>query len=50
MPAQLWVPFGHIPLQAMALAMQAPLQSLPFGQAGTQARPSQPTVPPPLGA
>jgi len=51
-PEQLWVLVGHIPLQAMALEMQAPLHSLVLlsGQAGTQARPSQLTVPPPLGA
>lgn len=49
-PEQLWVPAGQTPLHAVALAMQAPLQSLlPFGQAGTQARPSHVTVPPPAG-
>ena len=50
-PEQLCVPLGHIPLHAMVLAMHAPLHSLLVpGQAGTQANPSQLTVPPPLGA
>jgi hypothetical protein len=50
-PLQLWVPVGHAPLQAIALPMHAPLHSLePLGQAGTHARPSHVTVPPPVGA
>ena len=49
-PLQLCVPVGQVPLQAMALPMHAPLQSFdPLGQAGTQARPSHVTVPPPVG-
>lgn len=38
------------PLQALPLGMQAPAHSLAPGQAGTQASPSQLTVPPPVGA
>jgi hypothetical protein len=49
-PEQLCVPEGHMPLHAVVLAMQVPLHSLAPGQAGTQASPSQLTVPPPLGA
>ena len=50
-PLQLCVPVGQVPLQAIALAMQAPLHSLlPLGHAGTHARPSHVTDPPPVGA
>ena len=50
-PLQLCIPVSHIPLHGVALGMQAPLHSLLLaGQAGTQARPSQVTEPPPLGA
>ena len=49
-PAQLCVPVGHMPLQAIALAMHAPLHNLlPVGHDGTQARPSHVTIPPPPG-
>ena len=51
MLAQGWVPVPHTPLQAIAFAMHAPLQTLlPVGHAGRQARPSHVTVPPPVGA
>lgn len=51
MPLQLCVPEGQVPLQALPFGMQPPAQSLlPDGQAGRQARPSQLTVPPPVGA
>lgn len=47
MPEQLWVLAGQTPMHAMAFAMHAPLHSLlPSGHAGTQARPSQVTLPP----
>jgi hypothetical protein len=47
---QLCVPVGQVPLQAIALAMQAPLHSLLLlGHAGTHARPSHVTEPPPDG-
>ena len=49
-PLQLCVLVGQLPLQALAFAMHAPLQSLlPVGHAGMHARPSQVTVPPPVG-
>lgn len=51
MPEQLCVLAGHIPLQAIVGAIQAPLHSLLLPQSGTQASPSQVTVPPvPVGA
>jgi hypothetical protein len=47
---QLCVPVGQVPLQAIALAMQAPLHSLlPLAHAGTHASPSHVTEPPPDG-
>jgi hypothetical protein len=46
-PWQLWVPAGQVPSHAAVLAMHAPAQSfIPAGHAGTQAVPSQVTVPP----
>lgn len=51
MPLQLCVPAGQVPLHALAFGMHAPAHSLlPVGQAGTHARPSQVTDPPPVGA
>jgi hypothetical protein len=51
MPLQLCVPVGHTPLQAFAFGMHAPAHSLlPVGHAGTHAKPSHVTVPPPVGA
>jgi hypothetical protein len=46
MPLQLCVPLGQTPMQAVVVGMHAPLQSLSDPQDGTQARPSQLTVPP----
>ena len=46
-PPQLWDPVGQTPLQAFAVGMHAPAHSLVvLVQAGTQASPSQVTVPP----
>lgn len=47
MPLQLCVPVGQTPLHAFAVGMQAPAHSLVvLVQAGTQANPSQVTLPP----
>jgi hypothetical protein len=51
MPPQLCDPAGQTPLHALVVGMHAPAHSLVLaGHAGTQARPSQVTVPPPVGA
>lgn len=50
MPLQLCCPVGHTPLHAFAVGMHAPAHSLLVeGQVGTQASPSQVTMPPPVG-
>lgn len=50
MPLQLCCPAMHMPLHAFAFGMHPPRHSLlPVGQVGTQARPSQVTMPPPVG-
>jgi hypothetical protein len=50
-PLQLCCPVMHTPLHAFAVAMHAPRHSfIPVGHAGWHARPSQVTVPPPVGA
>jgi hypothetical protein len=50
-PLHACVPFGQLPLQAVALSMQAPLQSfLSVGQLPPQDVPSHVAVPPPVGA